>query len=177
MANLIPRRGDGQRGNLATGKREPFGQLQEVFDTFFDRIMHQWGGPFTSSFSPMRTWDFDVDQRENEVLVRAEMPGFEPDDIDIQLDQNTLTISAEKRSEGEREQDFRRFYRTITLPAGMDADKVQACYRNGVLELQIPRSEAARPKHIRVQGHQGQEQPPEVKNAQAATPNQSSSAT
>jgi len=128
--------------------------FQDVFDSFFDRMMRHWAGPLAPERGGLRFWDFDVSENEKELVVRAELPGFEPDDIDIRANDNSLTIQAEKKSEGEQEEAYRSFYRSVTLPAGIDTEKVQASYRNGVLELHLPRSEEAQPRRIKVQGHQ-----------------------
>jgi HSP20 family protein len=101
----------------------------------------------------MRVWDFTVTENDQEILVRAEMPGFEPNELDVHLDDNILTIQAEKQQRGENQEAYRSFFRTITLPSSVDAEKVRADYRNGVLELHIPRPTGKQAKRIQVQGH------------------------
>jgi HSP20 family protein len=150
MANLLSRRDASWRGEMLPRRRDVFSQLQEMFD----RMFGQWAGPFHPDFEPMRLWELDVRDDEHEVRVRVELPGFEPDEIDVRMDGNTLTIQAEKKQEGEEQQSYRSFFRSVTLPAGVDVDKVKADYRNGILELHMPRSEAARPKRIQVQAQQ-----------------------
>lgn len=152
MANIVPGREQGHRVTLPGRRTGQWPDVYEFFDTFMDRMMNRWGGPSLPALGSVHFWDIDVDERENEVLVRAEMPGFEPNDLDVRLDNTVLTITAERGKETERE--YRYFHRTVTLPSGMDADKVQATYRNGMLELRIPRTEEAKPKHIRIQGQE-----------------------
>ena len=159
MADIVPRRNQG-RGALATLGRDPFHGIQDVFDSFFAPIMRQWSGPGLPELAGMRFWDFDMETNENEVIVRAEMPGFEANDIEVSVEENVLTICAENKKEGEKERDYRSFHRTVTLPAGIDRDRVAATYRNGVLELHIPRKEEAKPKRIRVQAQEGEEAKP-----------------
>jgi HSP20 family protein len=147
-------------------------RLRWEFGTLFDRLWNSWMTPYQQDFEPMRMWDFDVRENNQEIVVRAEMPGFDENELDVQLNENQLTIQAEKEQKGEREREYRRFYRTITLPAGIDADQVQANYHNGVLELHIPRTEGARARRIPVQGSQtsgGQQGQQVVSNQQQQT--------
>ena len=144
-----------QGGRLAARREHPLERLHRDFDTLFDRMMGGWLAPAEQDFGSVRMWDFDVQENDKEIVVRAEVPGFEPNEIDVQLNQDTLTIKAEKEKKGDGEQEYRSFFRMVTLPAGIDAEKVQAAYRNGVLELHIPRAEGAQPKRINIQGEQG----------------------
>lgn len=150
--NLAPQTGQG--GRMATRKDFPLERLRPDFDTLFGRLLGGWLAPFEQDFGAMRMWDFDVKENDKEIVVRAEMPGFEANELDVQLNNDVLTIKAEKEQKGERQEEYRSFYRTITLPAGIDAEKVQANYRNGVLELHIPRAPGAQPRHIAIQGAQ-----------------------
>jgi len=95
---------------------------------------------------------------ENGVIVRAEIPGIAPDDVDISLVNDTLTIrgfrNPEELQEGEsrhrQERGFGQFSRSLQLPFGVEADHVQAKFSNGVLQITLPRSEAERPRRISV---------------------------
>jgi len=141
----------------------PLGRLRDEIDAMFDRFFGRWpslteGGFGPSGFGPERFWDVDVQERDQEVLVRAEAPGFEPKDFDISISGNALTIQAEHKQEAEEKQGevrtwerhYGRFQRSIPLSAAVDPDKVEAQYRNGVLELRLPRTEEARRKRIEV---------------------------
>ncbi len=143
-------------GGHAVARREhPLERLQRDFDTLFGRL---WGGfmtPFQQEAETLRVWDFDIQENDKEIVVRAELPGFEEKEIDVQLNKDVLTIKAEKVQKGEQEREYRSFYRSVTLPSGINPEKAQATYRNGVLELHVPRDEEARPKRIQVQGDQG----------------------
>jgi HSP20 family protein len=96
-----------------------------------------------------------VTENDNEIVVRAAMPGFDANDIDMQVRGDTLTISGEKKQQGEQRESFSRFRRSVTLPAGVDTDKAQAKFHNGLLELRLPVKEEARAKRIQVQGRTG----------------------
>ena len=133
-------------------RQHPLDQFHQAFDTLFDRFFGSFptlGGQESGS---MRLWDFGVTENDKEITVRAEMPGFEENEIDVQLNNDRLTIRAEKEQKGDGREEYRSFFRTVTLPAGVDAEKAQATYRNGVLELHFPRPEGAQAKRIQIQG-------------------------
>jgi HSP20 family protein len=161
MASLIPwGRGRGRRGDLMRGRTHPLSQLQDQFDALWDRYFGGWPMPAEEEFGSERFWDLDMEEGDNEVIVRAEVPGFEPNDLDVQVNNDVLTIKAEKKQEtkegegGERqrEQRYAMYRRTVTLPPGTNPDKAEANYRSGVLELHIPRSKEAQGKRIPIQG-------------------------
>jgi HSP20 family protein len=111
-------------------------------------------------FGSRRFWDLDLEEGDNELLVRAEVPGFQPNELDVQLNNDVLTIKAEKKQEAKEgeaagkshERRYMRYERRITLPPGTNPEKAEAHYQNGVLELRIPRSEAAKGRRIQIAG-------------------------
>jgi HSP20 family protein len=135
-------------------REHPLSQLRSSFDALFNRIFGNWLTPFEGEEGSMRFWDFEMQEGDNEIVVMAEMPGFEPNELDVQINQNTLTIKAEHRVEEGEERRFNSYRRTVTLPSGIDTDKVQGTYRNGVLELHMSRTKEAQGKRIAIQGHQ-----------------------
>lgn len=151
----VPATQGSQGGRLAARREHPLQRLQRDFDTLFNRLLGGWLTPFDRDLAFVRLWDFDVQQNDQGVIVRAELPGFEPNEVDVQLSNDVLTIKAEKVQKDNGHEEHRRFYRTVTLPAGIDAEKAQATYRNGVLELHLPRRPEAQAKHIAVQGEKG----------------------
>ena len=160
-----------QSGGLSTRRqRHPMELFRRRFDDLFDQM---WGGmlaPFGQDFGETRVWDFGVTQNDKEVTVRAELPGFDENEINVQLENDMLTIRAEKEQKGEGQEEYRRFYRSVSLPPGLDADKAQASYRNGVLELHFPRPEGARGKRIPIQGHEAGGENLTEKMSQASQP-------
>jgi HSP20 family protein len=86
-----------------------------------------------------------------------DVPGVDPKDIEVSLTGNTLTITGDRKAESEgaeggyRETFYGRFERTVTVPAGIDADRIQARYANGVLELTLPLPAALQPRKVPVQ--------------------------
>jgi len=127
----------------------PLERLHQDFDTLFGRLL---GGFSTldQDSSTMRVWDFNVKETDNEIVVRAEIPGFDENELDVQINNDILTIKAEKEKTGDNVEEYRSFFRSMSLPSGIDADKVQANYRNGVLELRMPRSEGMQPRKIKI---------------------------
>jgi HSP20 family protein len=115
----------------------------------FEQMLGHWPMP-VQDLAYARLWDFDVSDEENQVIVRAELPGFEAHQINVQIHENTLTIEAEQYRQTDGEDDFRTFHRSVMLPARVDADRIEATYHNGVLELRMPKTEEARAKRIPV---------------------------
>ena len=150
----VPATRTGQGGRLAAREENPLQRLQQNFDTLFGRLMGGWLAPFDQDIGSLRVWDFDINENDQEIVVRAELPGFEPNELDVQINNGALTIKAEKEKKANGHEEYRSFLRTVALPSGISADQAQATYRNGVLELHIPRAEGNKPKHISVQGEQ-----------------------
>ncbi|HEY3788817.1 MAG TPA: Hsp20/alpha crystallin family protein [Urbifossiella sp.] len=133
------------------GGWSPMIRLREEFDRLYDRFFSRdlWDFPATRN-----NWGFDVRQDENTVTVRAEAPGFEPDDFDIQVRGGQLVMCACRSNEGDKQsQGWSRneFYETVTLPAEVDSEKVKAAYRNGVLTVSLPKTESSKGRRIRVE--------------------------
>ena len=126
---------------------EPFGEL--------DR---NWGRFFGSTSAGRIAPPLDVSEDENQYLVKADLPGMSDKDIDVTVKDDVLHIkgerSADEEKKGERFHVVERrrgvFRRTVSLPGPVDHDKVKARFTNGVLEVILPKSEAAKPKKIEV---------------------------
>lgn len=165
MFNLIPwkrRRKEGEGGRLAVAESHPLAQLRDEMDALFDRFWREWpdfgemwkGWPALSDTFTGWGWDFNIDDREDEMVVRAEAPGFEPEDFDVRVSAGHLVIRAEHKEES-KEGNGRRyrsgtFQRTFPLPSGVEQEKIQAQYHNGVLEVNVPKGEEAKGKRITV---------------------------
>lgn len=108
----------------------------------------------TSSFAPA----VDVYEDEHKVTLKVEVPGIDEKDIDIRLENNTLTVHGERKIEKEeKEENYRRverqygsFTRTFTLPPTVDSEHVSATYEKGVLSISLPKKAEAKPKQIKV---------------------------
>src|SRR5260370_41377416 len=108
----------------------------------------------TSSFAPA----VDVYEDEHNVTLKIEVPGIDEKDIDVRIENNTLTVHGERKIEKEeKEENYRRverqygsFTRTFNLPPTVEAEKVQADYDKGVLKITLPKKAEAKPKQIKV---------------------------
>jgi len=151
MFSLAPWKKDRNgSGALAARAEHPLTLFRSEFDSLFDRFLGGWPG---ADAAGLGGWGLDLDETDSEVTVRVDAPGFEPGDFDVQVSGDTLRISAErKREEGKNGYAERRFQRSVTLPAAVTADKVEADYRSGVLELRLPKAEQAKWRKIQVRG-------------------------
>ena len=131
-----------------------FPTMSHFFDDFFNKDFYDWNN---RNFSVTNTTLPAVNIRENEegFLVEMAAPGMKKDEFKVELDNNMLTISSEKKSEkqeGEndnftrKEFSYQSFTRSFTLPEIVNSEKIQAKYEDGVLKLMIPKKEEARPK-------------------------------
>ena len=157
MFSLIPWKNKARKEesrSLATRTEHPLARLRDEFDDLFERFLGNWPAPFAGEFGLDHPWGLDVEERDQEVLIKAEVPGFEPGDLDVQVSGNNLTVKAEQKHESKEgngnyeERNYRTFQRTVSLPPGIDPDRIEARYRNGVLEVRVPRTEQARGKRI-----------------------------
>ena len=131
--------------------------------TLQDRLNRTLFEPYSRVASPESVSGWfplvDIHDDADRVILRAEVPGIAQEDIEVQVESGTLTIRGEKKQENETDTDgthrVERFYgsfsRSFVLPATVDAERVSATCRNGVLELMIPKAETAKPRKIKVQ--------------------------
>jgi HSP20 family protein len=100
----------------------------------------------------------DVFEEKDDIVVKAELPGIEKDNIEVNLADHTLTIKGEKKKEEEikeanyyrAERSYGSFLRTLDLPRDVRADQVKASFKNGILEVRMPKTEEAKAKEIKV---------------------------
>lgn len=132
-------------------------QTPSLFDRFFDGEMFDWNN---RNFSNTNTTLPSVNIKDNADAFTVEVaaPGFEKGDFKIELNRNTLTVSSEKQVENEtkegevftkREFSYQSFTRSFTLPQIADGDKIEAAYDKGILTVNIPKREEAKPKPAR----------------------------
>lgn len=133
----------------------PFSGLSRLEDEF-DRLFSHTGF-FEPQFPAV-----NVEKNENEIRVSAELPGYDPEQIDISVEGQVLTLSGSVESDEEtkeadwliRERRTGSFRRMIGLPWAVEADKVKAAYKKGVLHVTLPRAEKERPLRISVDAEQ-----------------------
>ena len=148
-----------QSGTLT--RWDPFSELLDMrreMDRLFGNFL---GGTPGSMPAADGVWApaVDIQETKESFLVTAELPGMKQEDINITIVDNTLTLKGERRREKEvRDGDYTRieraygtFQRSLGLPSVVDAAKVRAKYKDGVLEIELPKKEEAKPKEIRVQ--------------------------
>jgi HSP20 family protein len=125
---------------------------------FFDRMLSDWSVPSLWSDEKVVVPAFDISENEKEYVISGEIPGIEPKDLDVSLNDGILTIKGEKKQESEeKEENYHRierhygsFQRSFRLPENIDRDKLDASYKDGVLRLTLPKSEESEVKKIEV---------------------------
>ncbi|HET9152695.1 MAG TPA: Hsp20/alpha crystallin family protein [Solirubrobacterales bacterium] len=138
------------------------GDMNRLFDTFFGRREGAAGGAYSS-----RRWipPMDLVETEDQLVLRADLPGVDEKDIDIEVKDGVLTVSGERRSEHETqregfhrvERSFGRFSRALELPKGVDPQNVSAHFDKGVLEVRMPKPAERKPTRIEI--NSGDEKP------------------
>jgi HSP20 family protein len=111
-------------------------------------------GWWTGAWSPA----VDMYESDQALTVKAELPGFSKDDVQVEIKDNVLTLKGERKREHEvKEEQYHRverafgaFRRSFVLPALIDADKAEATFKDGVLELKLPKAEEAKPKRVSI---------------------------
>jgi HSP20 family protein len=136
----------------------PFREFDREMDEFFTRFFGEPRWPRLAA--ERRGWApaIDMVDRKDEIVLRADLPGLEQKDVDVSVENGTLTVRGERKEEKEtKEEDYYAcerwtgaFFRSVTLPPGIEADKVRASFRNGVLEVHLPKAKEAKAKKIEI---------------------------
>jgi HSP20 family protein len=129
-------------------------EFDRVFDSFFHGDISDTTSAFTSTWIPA----VDIAERENEFVVRIELPGVTKEDVRITMQEGILTVKGEKKQEKESkgsdyhrvERSFGSFQRSFTLPTAVWAENIDASFTDGVLNITLPKAEEAKPKQIDV---------------------------
>ena len=128
--------------------------LRDEMDRLFDFTWPTRDSGLFSGWTPA----LDVHDDKDNFVVSVELPGLKKEEIGISLHEGVLTVSGERKQDRERkegetfrsERYFGRFQRSVTLPAAVDASKVKATYKDGILTIDLPKAEEAKPKQIAV---------------------------
>ena len=150
--NKIRERGPAETSPLATLR----GEIDRLFESFLREPLSGLDWPFGSQ--PGWAPAVDVAEDDEEVTVRAEIPGMAPEDLDVTISGNHLILAGEKKESSEKkgkgfyhsESRFGAFHRSIPLPEAVDPDNVEAQYANGVLVIRLKKSPSAPVKRIDV---------------------------
>ncbi len=138
-------------------KNDPFYDIVSARDSM-DRMIDNYFGRLPMTFEGYGVIDLDLYQTDNDVVVEASIPGIDPDDINISVAGEVLTIKGEVKNETEsknadyhiKERRYGSFSRSISLPTQVVADKANAEFKNGILKLTLPKAEEVKPKTITV---------------------------
>jgi HSP20 family protein len=142
---------------MAITRYEPFHyltQLSRELDRFRGESEDNAGAVATAEWAPA----VDIKEEENRFVIHADIPGVNPEDIDVSMEKGVLTIKGEKNTEAKTEKDnykrveriYGSFYRRFSLPDTANNDAISAKIKNGVLDIVIPKREAVKPKKISV---------------------------
>lgn len=142
---------------------EPFHNVMSVQDRMnriFDEAFRGQRGGAEDDWALGGNWapPVDIFEHEGNIVLRAELPGVSPEDVDIRVENNVLSLRGERKFDSEvKREDFHRveraygsFSRSFTLPNVVDTEKIQAEYKDGVLQVTLPQKEEAKPKQISI---------------------------
>lgn len=149
MFGLIPWR----RTEPVTSPRNggPFELMTREFFPEFNRLWGEWPVMLPEA-NWERYWGMTMQEAENEVVVRFELPGFEVGEVGVELRGNVVSVHAEHKAPEGEEGESRSVRREVTLPEGVNLEAIEASYRNGILEVHVPRLPEAAPHRIEVKG-------------------------
>jgi len=146
---------------MALVRWDPFRELTAL-QTEVNRLFSRVGG---GDVAERQSWtpSIDVVEKDDAIALKAELAGMDPKDISIEVQDNVLTVSGERRFEEEVKEDkyyrierrYGSFSRSLSLPQTVDETRIEAKYENGVLEITVPKAEIAKPKKISVAIGQG----------------------
>ena len=135
-------------------------ERSRVWDRLFnDTVSRVLDG--TESEPSRRSWApaVDIYETPHELVFDTELPGFERDQIDINIEEGNMSITAERKAQASEQSNYQRrerlygkFYRSFRLPPFADAEKITASLKDGVLTIRVPKQEEARPRQIKVEG-------------------------
>ncbi|MGV3483537.1 MAG: Hsp20/alpha crystallin family protein [Planctomycetaceae bacterium] len=150
---LIPWKRHENENRLTLGRdSDPVSMLRRDFENLLGRFWEEGGLSRLTPHWPSGA--IDVNENDKEYVLTAELPGFDPSDIDVKVSGNVLTIKAEHKEMSDdshgRMRRYGSFYETFTLPTGVKDDAIDAHYHSGVLELLIPKDESKVAKRIEV---------------------------
>ena len=148
---------------MAIVRWEPFRDLlaiQDRMNRIFDDSFRGMNRPADDDWALGGTWAplVDIYEREGNIELKAELPGIDPKDVDVRVENNVLTLRGERKVDREvKRESYHRveraygsFSRSFTLPTVVDTEKIKAEYRDGVLHLTLPKKEEAKPRQISI---------------------------
>jgi len=168
IRSLVPwRRREGEEGLRRRDFDDPFTGFQREMNRMFDSFFRDFGGdfglaPYTAGeslteFEPR----INVKESKDKVEITAELPGMKEDDVELTLDDNNLVLKGEKKHEKETDEEgyhvversYGSFYRRVPVPSEIDEDNVEAEFKDGVLNVTLPKTETGKQKSIKVKSN------------------------
>jgi HSP20 family protein len=138
---------------------EPTRELTNL-RTEMDRLFRDWLGGRGAQVTTAGGWApaLDVEETDDAYELHVELPGVKPEDLEVSLDEGVLTISGERKFYDEKssegfhriERSYGRFHRAVRLPGQVEADQIQANFRDGILEIRVPKAPESKPHRIQV---------------------------
>ena len=148
---------------MAIVRWEPFRDLvslQDRMNRIFDDAYRGSRGASEEEWALGGSWapSVDIYEHEGNLVLKAELPGIDPTDVDVRVENNVLTLRGERQLDGEVKRDsyhrversYGAFSRSFTLPNVVDTEKIKAEFKDGVLRLTLPKKEEAKPKQIQI---------------------------
>jgi HSP20 family protein len=131
-------------------------QMREEMDRLFGQFLRRGEGEEATWGQGLWAPPVDIYETDDAFMLKAELPGFTKEDVNIEVHENRLIIRGERKRETEAKEDqyhrleraYGRFERAFWLPTTVDAEHIQASFKNGILEMRLPKSEKAKPKQI-----------------------------
>jgi HSP20 family protein len=148
---------------MAIVRWDPFRDLvtlQERMNRMFDESFRGVSRGSSDDWALGGAWApaVDIYEHDGNIVLKAELPGVDPKDVDVRLENNTLTLRGERKVDNEVKQDsyhrveraYGAFTRSFTLPSVVDQEKIKADYKDGVLKITLPKRDEAKPKQINI---------------------------
>lgn len=161
IKDLIPWARNGKSLADKSSDKHPIAALQEDMNRVFERFWNRFDRPFNGIGMPWEGSSLrsDVVETDGGIEVTIELPGMDEKNVEVTLTDDTLTVKGEKNVEHQdskkgyylSERSFGAFQRTVALPPGVDAEKAEATYKNGVLTVKLPQSAEAKAKAKRIE--------------------------
>ena len=137
---------------------DPFADMRTTMDRLFDEGFSRPWRLIPNTNETEATFPVEVSETDEALEIKASLPGVRPEDVEVTVSNGVLSIKAahEEKTEEKKKDYYRReirygsFHRALSLPVSVDADKAEAKFDNGILQLTLPKAEAVRPKQIKV---------------------------
>lgn len=145
---------------MAIVRWQPYGAVASLQDSINRLFNDAFPRSMTDEDVALSTWKpvVDIFDKTDSIIIHAELPGVTKDDVSIEVKDNVLTLKGERVEVKEvsedkffrKERSFGSFYRAFTLPSAINPDKIKATFKDGVLEIEIPKPEEQKPKQIQI---------------------------